>query len=852
LLTEGPVEVRMDNGQEKSQSLYDYLFVIWKRRMPVIAVFLIATVSTVFYTFRMQPVYEAYTTVRLENVGVQGTLLSDLAALQRGNPIETEIEVIKSRSLAEKVVTALNLNFGIVSKSKDLPAEMTEVILSSEVPYTDYVVKIATDSGDYQVRKVSGAILGAGQVGKSFVSDGLSFKLASASFRPGDSLVFRVDSPVYAARGIQGATTVGPVKDANIIKISTRDNSPLIAARIANELANQFLKENLAYARGEARSAREFIEEQLGVAADNLRDAEQKLKEYKEKAKFVLLDENAKENIATLAKFESDREEANMRKREDEKRLSLLKSELAGKGSFADYKSVAASPTVTSNPVIAGLKDRLSSLEIKRAQLLEEYTPLHPDVVDLENEINKVKDELNKAIQQVMESGPSAADPVYQSIVSNMINAETEVRAMDGRMAALDGIIHTYNSKLENLPEKEITLARLTRTKEVGEKIYTMLLTKLEEARISEAMKVGNIRVVDRAIAPGSPILPNKKRTTFFGALGGLMIGIGLAFFLEYVDTSVKTGEEIERDLELSFLGGVPSVKDGASPKPRSGKEPLRRVLITRFEPRSPISEAYRTIRTNLQYVQPDKACRAMLFTSPLPEEGKSTTLANISIAFAQLGMKTLIVDSDLRRPVQHRIFGVERTPGLTGVLVDNVSLDDAICPTHHENLRILPSGPIPPNPSELLGSEKMNQVLAMLRDKFELILFDSPPILAVTDAAVLGGKLDGVVFVVRFEKTDRRAAQEAKKLLLNARARLLGVVLNDVRADRGVGGYSYHYYYRSYYHPYYEEGVEKGKRIRKKSEGDKTAAVSAGIGKSIKSFLAKARANDKGGDKPA
>ncbi len=804
------MEAWMEAGEEKSQGLLDYAHVLWKRKVPIVIVFVLAVSSTLFYTIRMQPVYEAYTTVRIENIGVQGTLLSDLAALQRGNPIETEIEVIKSRSLAEQVVTALNLNFSVIAKSRDMTARLEEVILSSDFPYGDCTIEILSESGAFEIRRQGGDRLGIGQVGQNFITDGFSFKLVATSFHFGDTLAFRVADPVRAAAQIQGATTVGPVKGANIIRMSTRSVSPLLAAKIANELANQYLKQNLASARGEARSAREFIQEQLAVAADTLRDAEQKLREYKEKAKFILLDEDAKESISTLAKFEADREEARMMKAEAEKRLSLLRAQLSGEGAFAKYKSVAASPTVSSNPVVAGLKSRLSNLEIRRAQLLEEYTERHPDVIDIENEIAKVKEELNESTRQVLESGPSSTDPVFQSIISGIIEAETEISALDVRVKTLAEIIGSYGARLEDLPEKEITLARLTRRKEVGEKVYTMLLTKLEEARISEAMKIGNIRIVDTAIPPERPILPKKKRTTMLGALGGLVMGIALAFFLEYLDTSLKSGEEIEKDLRLSFLGSVPSVRfDKAASQ--DGSRQLERLLITHFEPRSLIAEAYRTLRTNLQYVQLDRKCRTLLFTSPLPEEGKSTSLANISITLSQLGAKTLIVDSDLRRPVQQSIFGIEKSPGLTGVLVDNRDPGDAIVATEHKNLSVLPAGPIPPNPSELLGSERMGRLLEELKAKFDYILFDSPPLLAVTDAALLGGKLDGVILVVRSERTDRRAAQEAKRLLENARARVLGVVLNDVK----TAGYGYHYNYRSYYNYYGDQKkkVKKGKQ---------------------------------------
>jgi tyrosine-protein kinase Etk/Wzc len=292
-----------------------------------------------------------------------------------------------------------------------------------------------------------------------------------------------------------------------------------------------------------------------------------------------------------------------------------------------------------------------------------------------------------------------------------------------------------------------------------------------------------------------------------------------MAFFVERLDNSLKSIEDVEAT-GLSILGSIPLIKGTKDRKSKKEEEKsedyqIKRItsnLVTHFEPKSPISEAYRTFRTNLQFARLDAPLKTILVTSSGPSEGKSTTVANLAITMAQMGTNTILIDSDLRRPVLHSIFNLQRTPGLTNYLAGNVPWKEIIQETPIENLSLLTCGVLPPNPSELLGSKKMRMLLEELKEKYDMILFDSPPVIAVTDAAVLSTLLDGVVLVSSSGSTSREALLRAITLLENVKGRLIGGVLNKIKVESVYG--SYHYYY--YYHYY---GGTKQKRKKRKEE---------------------------------
>jgi tyrosine-protein kinase Etk/Wzc len=823
----------------KSITLLDFLEILLKRKWMIAAIFVIAAGTAAFYSLRVTPIYESSTTLRIETVWPEQSLLSDMYLLRQGNPIETEIEMIKSRSMSEQVVRNLNLNFKITEFPPHFQGKFQDLFISPNFPYGRYHLTVGDDSGIITLKTSSGTVLGEGLLGIPFTLEGLSFKLSFPNAQSGDQITFDIENPLNEARKLQGSISVRTTKAPNIIRISHVSSNPREAARMTNELARQYLEENLAFARGEARSAKEFIEEQVELAHENLNEAERELQVYKENEKFIMLDEDAKEKITTLAKFETEKEEMIMKQREASKRLKSLKNQLSGKGAYTQYKSVASIPTVSSNPVVQNLKTRLSELEVQRAQMLQKYTEAHPDVIELNSQILEIKRGLNEAIQEMLQSGPSSGDPIYRNLISGIITNEIEEEALEERIQALTSIIEKYSKGLETLPEKEIQLAGLTRKAQVGEAIYTMLLKNLEEARISEAMKIGNIRIIDPAIPSDYPIKPRKKLNTMMGGFLGLLVGLGLSFLLEFLDNSIKDSEEIERILKLPVLGVIPHIRSNRrafSIRKEKEGDGIEKRLITQLAPKSAVAEAYRTLRTNLQFARAGNSCQTLVITSPFPGEGKSITSANVAITMAHMGSKTLLVSSDLRRPVLHKLFGKDRSPGLTEILIRKSTLQESILPTNIKNLFLLSTGPLPPNPAELLDSREMIELIEEMKRTFDVTLFDSPPILAVTDAALLGGRMDGVIMILQSETTDRRAAKEAKKLLDTARVKCLGTILNNVPMDRPYGRYG-----SRYYNYYYDEEEEIGKKFNWRSFWNKLS-----LKKSIQLFKTSTKSRGK------
>jgi tyrosine-protein kinase Etk/Wzc len=299
------------------------------------------------------------------------------------------------------------------------------------------------------------------------------------------------------------------------------------------------------------------------------------------------------------------------------------------------------------------------------------------------------------------------------------------------------------------------------------------------------------------------------------GALIGLGLGLGIVFVREYFDNSIKNVEEVEK-LGFNLLGTIPSIDVESAEKKRIKKwetegEEIEARLVTHLDPKSPISEAYRTLRTNLAFTRIDNSMKTILVTSAGPKEGKSTTVANLAITLAQLGTKVVLIDSDLRRPVIHSIFGLDKDNGLTNFLMDSVPYDKVLQKSLLDNLSIVTSGIVPPNPSELLGSKAMEDFIERLKNEFEVILFDSPPIIAVTDAAILCGRVDGVFLVVSAGSTNKDAILRARTLLDNVDARVLGALLNNLEIGSAYGS-SYYYYYHYYQggHPKRGKGFKK------------------------------------------
>jgi tyrosine-protein kinase Etk/Wzc len=338
--------------------------------------------------------------------------------------------------------------------------------------------------------------------------------------------------------------------------------------------------------------------------------------------------------------------------------------------------------------------------------------------------------------------------------------------------------------------------ARLTANVKTRETGYDNLLAQYQLAQISQGGETGGVRIIDDAMIPLIPISPQRKRAIVLAACIGLLLGVFAAVIADRFDDSVQTPDEVRDRLQLPILGSIPRVGDALF-----GRRPSDRFrLISHVEPQSLIAEAFRSLRTNIAFARAHHDLRTIVLTSPGPGDGKSTVSCNLATTFAQQGQRTLLVDADLRRAVVSDTFEIPRSPGLTDVLVGGARLADAVRAVDVPNLFVLPSGPFPPNPSELLGSPDMRGIVDEAKKTFDIIVIDSPPVLAVTDASVLSSMVDGTIVVVRVGRTARDAVRRAVAQLRVVNGRVLGAVLNDVDFGSGVyyGGYGY------YYHKFY------------------------------------------------
>ncbi|NIV14835.1 MAG: polysaccharide biosynthesis tyrosine autokinase [Aliifodinibius sp.] len=446
-------------------------------------------------------------------------------------------------------------------------------------------------------------------------------------------------------------------------------------------------------------------------------------------------------------------------------------------------------------------KNPMISLSDRHAEILKRTTEAEVRYNEAQAELAAQRQRQRDAERKIRKLAPShilAPSPL-----------EADLRA---KQQGLKKIIADYNEELQSIPEKELVLARLIRNRDVNEKIYSILLEKREEIRIVEASKIGDIQVVDAAQEPIHPIKPKKKRYLAFAFVLGMAIGVGLTFFLESLDTSLKSQEEIEDYINLRVLTLIPTINPtnriSGFMKRHYNNNNASYAKLTDLRRSSSTYEAYRAFQVNFALINTDNILRNILITSAGPGEGKTLTTFNLAKLYAQSGMKTLLIDCDLRCGKIHKILNGNREPGLTNVLMNEIALHHAIQRLGNEKLDVLSTGTLPPNPSELLSTQGMRDVLAEGKDNYELVILDSPPLIAVTDSIVLSALVDGVCLVIRSGKTSREVIRKAKQLLESSPSRIVGVILNDIDLKRVYGDR----YYKNYYYYYLGNNDQRGK----------------------------------------
>lgn len=738
-------------GKDLQVNLSEYIRVLFRGRWIIFITFVLVVTATAYLTYEMRPVFEAETTVMIEEATAEKTIFDMSPFFFSQTNLINQMEVLRSRTLAESVIRTLENS-----------------------PYRSEL-----------------AILG-------------------------DYLTF--DDKVEA---LQENMDVEQIKDTDIIKLKVRAPSSFESAFLANSIANEYYLSSLEYSKATVTDVRQFLQDQLQTVREKLTQSEELLKAYKEDQKIAALDVETQALVEQASTFESMLNEAQTSLDVQLRKLDVLKRKM----SEAKSTLVEDISQITS-PLIEQLQEDIAAKQSLIATLMAKGTPgTNQTISGLEKEINLIKEKLIEETRKIAGSGITSTTPLKttQQLFDSILVSEVEIKTLSSRTEALRDIVDTYNAQLDLLPDKALTLARLTRDAQLNEKIFLMLNEKYEESRIAEAGKTANVRIIDKAKPPRDPIRPNKKLNIVLSIFLGLGLGIGISYLVEFLDDSLKTVEDVEK-LGLSVLGTIPTIdleefgrkltRDGKAVT-LSDQDRLNLRLVTKISPKSPISEAYRALRTNIQFANIDKPPKVILISSSATKEGKSTTTANLAITMAQAGYRTLIVDCDLRRPTMHTYFGMDRRFGLSNVLAGELSFENAARPTSTPNLFLIPSGDIPPNPAELVSSQHMKDLLSKARENFDYILIDSPPIIAVTDAVILSTEVDGLILVVSSGYVNKREVSRAVSLLKAVNGNILGVMINGLNIKRIYGAYYYYYHYYQYY--YYYGSTSPRRRGRRK-----------------------------------
>ena len=735
--------------------LRDYLFIILKRKWLILSLCLVVTSLVAVQMFRQPSIYESEATIRIEQR--KNNVLQTDKFIIGGQPDPnfwgTQLKLLESPALARQVVLTLDLqhnpDFSGSGASQGGFFAKLKSLFSREKPKP--IVSPATASG------------------LELVSES---KLKEQPLSPQELAALE---PFEDA--IIGNEDVNGIIGTNLFTIKYRHTNPEMAQKVANTLAEVFAFNNLERSTYGSNTAQDLLSRQIASLQTKIRYDQERLFNYAREHNVPLT--TSGQNV-------------------DDQRLGQLSTQLldaqnSRKAAQAIYQSAKTAedpfsvPEVQKSERVKNLRERLSQLKERRDTLLVIYTPEWPEVKKLDAAIKPLQEELNRAAQETIGALKSAYEAalVHEQSVESMYGQQKGVTTQQTRAS--------------------IEMAQMTQELETNRQYLNTLTQRQKELQVSSGDR-GNEVTVENYSRLGKVVGPARLRNVMIALVLSLVAGIGLAFLLDFLDDTVKSIDDIDRYIHLPALAMIPAgrnvgrLKSIASNAPPSESTALAMV----DDVRSPIAESYRHLRTSLLLSSAGQPPRTILVTSSQPSEGKTTTAINTAFMLAQTGAEVLIIDCDLRRPRLHAQFELPNVKGLTTWLSGEKDLD-ALLQSHPKtpHLKILTSGPVPPNPAELLGSEEMRKLLGLLSERFAHIIIDSPPAISFTDASILSTMVDGVMLVVHGGRSSRAVVKRAKQQLLDVGAHIFGVVLNNVRVE------SQDYYYSGYYSHYYSDGEQ-------------------------------------------
>ena len=561
--------------------------------------------------------------------------------------------------------------------------------------------------------------------------------------------------PTVLVRAFMARVSAEPIKSSRLVDVGFVSASPELAARAANQLARDYVEQNAESRRANLTSSITWLDEELERQRDRVEASERAMATYREQQNALSLQDSQNIVVARLNSLNDAVTKARTTLAQKESLYEQVKDLPPG-------EAPDTIPAVQQNSSVQSLKSHVADLERERANLAERYGERHPEIIKINAGIRDARRQLDAEIAKALE----AIRNDYQTALAEERSLERSLDDQKGAAMALS--------------RKNVSYTVLEREAQSNRQVYETLLQRQKELQVLASSRGNNVRLVDEAEVPRTPFLPDMKRSLVMATLAGLALALALVGGLTYLDDTVKTPEDVAQKLQVPFLGMVPKVTGGAA-------------LLTGDVPHT-FGESFRSLRTALAFSNGTTAGRIIVVTSSQPLEGKTTTASNLAIALALGGEKVLLVDADLRRPNLHKTLGIDNTVGLSHLLTDQASPRDAIRQSATPNLWVMTAGEVPPNPSELLGSDRMKALLSPLHGWFDWVIVDTPPVLAVTDAVILAPLAAGVAFVIRSEMTPRRHVRRALETLMTGKPKLHGIVLNGVDLERNK------YYYSRYY----------------------------------------------------
>jgi polysaccharide biosynthesis transport protein len=723
----------LDVSPEESPRLLDYWNVILKRRWVVLTCLLIVFTTVAIGTFKEKPLYAGKVLIEINPAEPQVLSFQQIAQTGPTWDIqsyrETQYKILRSRSLAERVVRDLRL-----------------------YQYPEF----------YQSHSLLGLV----------TKDPKKIPSASDPNPPDPNS----DAYRNSVSNFMKMMGVSPVERSNLVEVSFYSQNDSLAARIANQLGEDYIDQNLQVKWNEALKASEWLSGRLVELKSKLKSSEDALQEYAARNSILFIQNAVSAQAQSMANARLEQLEEELTKAQGDRAKKEALYSLIEQGKVQDL------PGTLDNRLIQALEQNLSDLKRQYSELTATVKPGYPKAMALKEQIDTLQADLNRQKQALTQ------------------NISQEYTAAETREKYLSKLISQQEQLVGTVSQKTIQYNILKREVDTNRSLYDGVLQRMKEAQVAAGLNASNIMVVDPAQVPSGPAKPRIVFNLALGFILGLSLGIGLAFFQEYLDNTLKTPDEVESLLRLPSLGLIPSIHLNGSSK--SAKQGLMTLgtgsngsygLALQKNPMA--AEAFRSLRTSI-LLSANPIPKILLVTSALPGEGKTTTTVNLGATLASLGSKVVIVDCDMRRPSCHRAAGVKNSPGFVQCLTGRVQLSEAILPVNGvPNLSIIPCGPIPPNPAEVLSSPLTAELLKRLLAEFEYVLVDSPPILSVADSRILATITDAVVLVTRAYETPYEVVRRARGLLYGAGARILGVALNDVNIHKESYGGKYGYY---------------------------------------------------------